>query len=273
MRGSGPDRYLVLGDPVEHSLSPVMHNGAMAALGLAATYERRRVDDAGMVRASEEMRRGDLSGANITMPHKRLAAELADRVSPEAGRARSVNTWVMVEGTIEGHSTDVVGVRRVVHEQCLPGDGPVVVLGTGGAAAATAIALADRPLTIMARRQAAGMDLVAECGVMAEVRDWTEHPPAGLVVNCTPIGMAGDAMPERMIEYATGYLEMVYAHGETSAEKAVRARGLPVAGGVHLLASQAEASFEMWFGVAPPSGLMYGLAYKYLKERQKRVES
>lgn len=266
-------RYLVLGDPVEHSLSPVMHNAAIAALAIDAGYGRRRVDAAGMRQTFAELRRGDLAGANITMPHKRLASELVDRLAPDAARARSVNTWARSNGLIEGHSTDVIGVRRVVREQRLPTEGPAVVLGTGGAAAATVIALSDRPLTIMARRPEAGLTMAEECGVEAEIRHWSSHPPAGLVVNCTPIGMGTDNMPARMIEGATGYLEMVYAHGQTRAEATVAAAAVPVAGGLHLLAAQAEASFELWFGVAPPADLMYRAAYKSLKERSKRVES
>jgi shikimate dehydrogenase len=265
--------FLVLGDPVEHSLSPVMHNGAIEALGLSADYGRRRVNADGMRTTFTEMHKGLLAGANITMPHKRLAAELADRLGPEAARARSVNTWVLHNGEVEGHSTDVVGVRRVVAEQGLPSDGPVVVLGTGGAAAATVIALSHRPLTVMARRPEVGRLMVEECDVEADVRPFEEVPPTGLVVNCTPIGMQSEMMPDRILDAATGYLEMVYARGTTPAESALKTRSIPVAGGLTLLAAQAEASFEMWFGVAPPNGLMYRLADKSLKERSKRVES
>jgi shikimate dehydrogenase len=265
--------FLVLGDPVDHSLSPIMHNGAIEALALRAVYDRRRVDGPGMHRSCDEMRQGLIDGANITMPHKRLAADLADRLAPDAARARSVNTWVRDGRRVEGHSTDVVGVRRVIVEQRLPVEGPVVVLGTGGAAAATVIALADRPLTVVARRPEAGRAMVDECGVDAEVVAWDVVPPRGLIVNCTPIGMRSETLPHRILNAATGYLEMVYALGPTPAERDLGERSIPVAGGLRLLAAQAEASFEMWFGMAPPPGLMYRLADKSLKERLKRVES
>jgi shikimate dehydrogenase len=265
--------FLVLGDPVDHSLSPVMHNGAIEALALPAEYDRRRVDAAGMQQCCDEMRQGLLDGANITMPHKRLAADLADHLAPDAARARSVNTWVRDGRRIEGHSTDVVGVRRVLADHGLPSEGPVVVLGTGGAAAATVIALSDRPLTVLARRPEVGRAMVDECGVDAEVVAWDVAPPRGLVVNCTPIGMRSEVMPARILNAATGYLEMVYARGATPAERQLGERSVPVAGGLRLLAAQAEASFEMWFGIDPPPGLMYRLADKCLKERSKRVES
>lgn len=255
---------VVLGDPVAHSKSPTMHTAALEALGIAGTYTARRVDAAGMAAAAAEMRTGLLDGANITMPHKRVASDLSDSLSPEAARARSVNTWVPRNGTITGHSTDVVGVRVVIERAGLP-DGPVVILGTGGAAAASLIALEDRPLTVMARRPAEGAEMARRCGVEAAISSWEETAPAGLVINCTPVGMGGEPLPERFLAQATGFFEMVYASGTTPAEKAARSAGIPVAGGLELLAAQAEASFELWTGTAPPPDVMYRSVDKHLK--------
>jgi shikimate dehydrogenase len=255
---------VVLGDPVAHSKSPTMHTAALAALGLAGTYAARRVDAAGMAAAADEMRGGLLDGANITMPHKRVASDLSDLLAPEAARARSVNTWVPRHGTITGHSTDVVGVRVVIDRAGLP-EGPVVILGTGGAAAASLIALEGRPLTVVARRPEAGIEMARSCGVEATILAWDEPIPAGLVINCTPVGMAGEPLPERFLVAARGYFEMVYASGPTPAELAARTAGIPVAGGLELLAAQAEASFELWTGTTPPPGVMYRSVDKQLK--------
>ncbi len=268
----GPRRFVVLGDPVEHSLSPVMHSAAFHALGLDAEYVRLQVDAEGMISAAAAVRAGEFDGANITMPHKRLAAELADRLADGARRAQSVNTWVRSGASIEGHSTDIVGVRRVVQELGMP-EGPFVVLGTGGAAAASLIALEGHEITVMARRPDAGRAMAARCGVTAEVRPWDDRAPSGVVINCTPIGMSGEVMPDRFLDAATGYLEMVYARGETAAERTLVRRQVPVAGGISLLAAQAEASFELWFGVTPPPGIMYGSVDKCLKEDAGEVES
>jgi shikimate dehydrogenase len=257
-------RFVVLGDPVSHSMSPTMHTAALEALGIPGTYVARRVDVEGMQEAATEMRRGDLDGANITMPHKRVAAELADVLAPEAARAWSVNTWVRIDGDIVGHSTDVHGVRTVIDRCALP-DGPVTVLGTGGAAAASLIALEGRPITVVARRPEAAADMAAKCGVDIDVLAWDERPSPGLVINCTPIGMHGEALPAHLTGAATGFFEMVYASGATPAEVAARTSGIPVAGGLDLLAAQAEASFQLWTGTTPPPGVMYGSVDKHLK--------
>ena len=263
-------RLVVVGDPVDHSLSPVMHTAALASVGLEGTYEKLAVDAAGLGEVASEMRSGRWDGVNITMPHKRLAAELSDRLAALAYRAQSVNTWVPRHGAIEGHSTDIVGVRRVFER--LP-DGPIVVLGTGGAAAATVVAMEGRPMTVVARRPQAAVAMVERCGAAARVVGWDGPVPAGVVVNCTPVGMAGEALEDRLLHSATGYFEMVYASGPTPAERAARERGIPVTGGLELLAAQAEVSFELWTGQAPPAGVMYRSVDKYLKGSHGGTES
>ena len=92
-----------------------------------------------MVRAGDEVRYGPLSGANVTMPHKQLAFELADRVSEAALRSGAVNTLVGRDGEVWGHNTDVDGIRAVWSSASLPTDRPVLILGTGGAAAGVVV--------------------------------------------------------------------------------------------------------------------------------------
>jgi shikimate dehydrogenase len=259
-------RLVVLGDPVEHSRSPLMHNAALRALGLEGRYEARRVDEAGMREAAAEMRRGLLDGANITMPHKRLAFELADQVEGEARRAGSVNTWVVREAVVVGHSTDIPAIRRVFRQRRLP-EGAVTILGAGGAAAAALVALADRPVTVVARRPDAAGAMIERCRVPAAVVSWDEAMIAGgTVVNCTSLGMDGEAIPSRLLDGAEAWFEMVYARGATPAERIARGRGLPVSSGLDLLVAQAEASFELWTGLTPPAGIMYRAVDKVLKD-------
>jgi shikimate dehydrogenase len=233
-----------------------MHNAALKALGIPGRYEARRVDGVGMAQAAAEMRMGLLDGANITMPHKALAFELADEVVGDALRAGSVNTWVPIQGRIEGHSSDITGIRRVVEARGL-GEGRASVLGSGGAAAAALVALEGRQVRVIARNREKAAAMVARCGVESEICDWADCDGVGVVVNCTSVGMHGEALPIRFLEQATGYFELVYAGGETPAEAAARSRGVPVASGLDLLAAQAEVSFELWTGIAPPSGVMY----------------
>jgi shikimate dehydrogenase len=242
-------RLVLLGDPVAHSLSPQVHTTALEAVGLDGTYTARRVDSEGFVAALEELRGGRLDGANITMPHKGLAAGAADLLSSDAGRAQSVNTLVRREGRIMGESTDVDGIRRAWGD--LP-EAPVVILGTGGAAAAALLALEGRPLRVAGRRPEAAVELIERVGVDARPVEWSEPVEGMVVVNATPIGMRGESLPDRLLAGARGLFDMPYATGQTPAVAAARSAGIPVVEGVEMLLHQAALSFRIWTGVDAP---------------------
>lgn len=238
----------LLGDPVAHSLSPRLHRAALRSVNLDGTYDTRRVDADGMRQAVENIRRGLLDGANVTMPHKRLAAELCDELGDRARRAQSVNTLVRSAAGVRGENTDVTGVEEAWNG--LP-DGPVLVMGAGGAAAAAVLALEGRPLHISARRQAAGRSLLDRLGVEGDVVPWGRGVAGAVVVNATPIGMHGEELPADVLEPASGLFDMPYGSSETPAVAAMSARGLPVVAGVEMLLNQAAASFHLWTGLTP----------------------
>jgi shikimate dehydrogenase len=262
-QGSSPESDLVklavLGDPVSHSKSPAIHNAALAAVGIAGTYEARKVDDGGVRAAFDEVRSGALSGFNVTMPHKGLAAELCDRLDPDASRAGSVNTVALIDGALWGFSTDVGGIRDAWGE--LPAAAPVLILGAGGAAAASCVALSDRPVYLAARRFGAGADLARRLEArgleitLGEVR-WGVPVVGSVVVNCTPIGMRGESLPEGVLAGCAGLFDMAYGSMVTPAVLATRKMGREVVEGIDLLVFQAARSFAIWTGLNPPIEVM-----------------
>lgn len=252
-------KLAVLGDPVAHSMSPAIHNAALAAVGIAGTYEARKVDERGVRAAFDEVRSGALTGFNVTMPHKRLAAELCDRLDSDASLAGSVNTVAAIEGAVWGFSTDVGGILDAWDD--LPSDGPILVLGAGGAAAAACVAHRNRPLYVAARRFGAGADLARRLALrglqttIGEVR-WEVPVIGSVVVNCTPLGMKGESLPGQVLEAADGLFDMAYSSTATPAVLAARQTGLKVVEGVDLLVSQAARSFAIWTGLVPPLEVM-----------------
>ena len=245
---------VLLGDPVEHSLSPAIHNAALAASGLSGTYTARRVDEGGVREAFAELRSGLLDGLNITMPHKGLAAQLCDQLEPEARRAGSVNTAYLVEGVVHGLSTDITGIHDVW--SALPRSGPVLILGAGGAAAAACIALADHPLFVAARRDHTVGDLATKLDLdLGEVR-WGVPVVEAVVVNCTPLGMMGESLPDHIVTLASGLLDMAYGADPTPAVRYLTSKGKPTVSGRDLLVAQAARSFSVWTGLTPPLGAM-----------------
>lgn len=247
-------RFVVVGDPIEHSRSPRIQQAALDWNGISGWYGKRQVDEAGMRAVVDELRAGALHGVNVTMPHKLLAAELADDLSPDAARCFSVNTLSLVDGRVRGDSTDVAGVRWA-WETTGWTDEPAYVLGAGGAAAAALVALEGRPLAIAARRREQAESLVARVGVDATVVPWGSAV-AAVVVNATPIGMQrGAELPGPVLEAAAGLFDMVYGR-HTEAQQVAAAREIPYCDGGPMLVGQAAASFSIWTGVVAPRAVM-----------------
>lgn len=244
-------RFVLLGDPVGQSRSPTIHRAALAAAGLLGRYEARRVDARGVYAACGELRAGALDGANVTMPHKRVAAAAADRLAPEAARGGAVNTLALQDGEVWGHNTDVSGIRAAWDRAGLP-SGPVLVLGSGGAAAATLVALQHRQLAISARRPGAGTALAERLGIAAPEIPWGESRAGAVVVNATPLGMAGEDLPAGILESAVGLVDLPYGGEPTPAVLRSRAAGLPTVDGIDVLVAQAARSFEIWTGRPAP---------------------
>lgn len=256
----------VLGKPVAHSLSPVMHEAGLAALGLAGSYVAIDVDEAGMRRHAGLVRSGALTGANITMPHKRLAAELSDVLTETATRAGAVNTWYRRDGALFGHTTDVHGVREVIVRKSLPTTS-ILVLGSGGAAASALVACDGMSVTVSARSEAKARRLVDDTGVDAGIVEWGTTVPGALIVNATPLGMGGEPLPPGLVAGAGGVFDMTYGDRPSPALLEARREGLPHADGIDLLAAQAEASFHIWTGLRPPDGLFEQVARNASRSR------
>jgi shikimate dehydrogenase len=249
-------KLVVLGDPVDHSRSPAIHTAALEACGIEGTYTARRVDEAGMAGAVDEVRYGRLSGANVTMPHKRLAFDLADRVTETALRSGAVNTLVRRDGEVWGFNTDVDGIRAVWNSIPLPPDRPVLVLGSGGAAAGAVVAVADRPIVVSARRDHAAAALIERTRTDGSTLPWETPLEGAVVVNATPIGMGGESLPRAVLDRASGFFDLTYGPTESHAIRYARERAIPCADGKELLIAQAAASFEIWTGIPAPVDVM-----------------
>ena len=245
-------KLVLLGDPVEHSRSPAIQGAALEAAGIDGTYEARRVDAAGMVAAIEEIRYGSLDGANVTMPHKQLAFELAGRVSADALRSGAANTLVRSEGEVWGYNKDVTGIQSVWTTAGFPDDASVLILGTGGAAAGAVVAAAERTVMISGRRPEAAADLLSRVRVEGTVVPWGSAVDCAVVINATPLGMNGESLPDEILAGASGFFDLTYGRAEAPSVERARSLGIPVADGRDMLLAQAAAAFEIWTGIFAP---------------------
>lgn len=243
-------KLAVVGDPISHSLSPDIHRAALEAAGIDGSYTAIQVDSTGMAEIVADIRRGDLDGVNVTMPHKGVAAALVDDLSEEARLARSVNTIVRrPDGTLVGHSTDVTALRRLWP---LDTSTPALILGAGGAAAAACLAAGERTLYVSARRPEAVTHLRHQLEMDLIRVPWGTAVVNATVVNATPVGMAGEALEPRLLELAAALVDLPYGAEETPSIAHARERGLTVVDGLEVLIAQAADSFRLWTGREAP---------------------
>lgn len=252
----------VIGDPIAHSKSPLIHGFWLKALGLAGDYRRAHVvPDALAAFIAERRDDPDWRGCNVTIPHKVAVMDLVDDPGNIRGTIGAMNTVVrQKDGTLIGTNTDAAGFYAPLAELDLEG-APVAVVGAGGAARAVLFALARANVghvTILNRSPLKAMGLLATFGLKGDVVGLDAAlPPVSLLVNSSSLGMTGQPpldlalspLPEEAIVY-----DLVYSPLQTGLLKAAGARGLDTVDGLDMLIGQAALAFELFFGASPPEG-------------------
>ena len=267
-------RAFLLAYPAGHSLSPAMHNAAFAQLGILARYEALEVAPDALAAAVAALRRPEVYGANVTIPHKVAVMPLLDELSEEARRIGAVNTIVNRDGRLMGCNTDAAGFLRALREDggFEPAGVSAVVLGAGGAARAVAYALLQAGVSRLAlynRTPSAAQALAAwlERGAKVEVLEPSALPEAvrasQLLVNATSVGMAqpGEASARSPLEPGLlpreGFVcDLVYRPAQTRLLREAAAAGLRVQNGVPMLVYQGAEAFRHWTGQAAPVQVM-----------------
>ena len=249
----------VIGSPIGHSLSPALHNAGYEALGLDWAYLAFEVAEGGAAAALAAVPALGLGGLNVTMPLKADAAAAVDRLTAAAALG-AVNTVVPEKGGLLGDSTDGPGFLACLADEGFdPAGRRCLVVGAGGAARAVVLALGGAGATVLvaARRP-------QEAARAAELADGTVVEPeaaddAALVVNATPVGMAGrPGLPVDPGRLGPGQLviDLVYDPRETELLTAARARGAATADGVGMLVHQAALAFRAFTGEEAPLAAM-----------------
>jgi shikimate dehydrogenase len=265
--------YAVLGDPVDHSLSPPMHNAAFRALGLDAVYVALRVPRARLGAVLPSLRDAGFGGVNLTVPLKEEAYRTVDRRGADAEALGAVNTVRFSGRGLEGFNTDGAGLLMALDARFDPDvkTGPALLVGAGGAARAAAIQLAlagCRDLRILNRtvdRARAVADEIARLAPGCSVR--TGGPDAAreladgaiLVLQATSLGLkADDPPPAPASIFGSGQcvMDMVYTQGETPFLREAAAAGAHTANGLEMLLHQGALAFQLWTGREPPVDIM-----------------
>ena len=269
----------IVGWPVEHSLSPAIHNAAFAAAGLDWAYVPLPVPPEGLSEALTGLAALGFRGVNVTMPHKTETADLLEELSEDAQLLRAVNTIVVRGGALEGHNTDAPGFGRFLRRDAGfdPAGAEALIYGAGGAARACALALARAGvgrITVAARdvaRAAPLASIVESVGVpLAVVRPAdVEGSVADLVVNATPVGAPGaEPAHPALPQLGPGVLvvDLLYDPPTTDLQRRAREAGATAVGGLGHLLEQAALSFELWTGTPAPLDVMSAAALALLAD-------
>jgi shikimate dehydrogenase len=261
-----PERLVLLGHPLGHSLSPVFQNAALRVAGIQVRYESLDVPRSAVDQTLEDLRRERAAG-NVTIPYKDVVHDACDRLTETARAVGAVNTfWTAVDGALVGDNTDVDGFRVAVQELLgEPGAGEVVALiGAGGAAAAVLRALErwpDARVRVYSRTLQRAEQLVKRFKVPADVVSSAETAVDGstFIVNATPVGLLDDAVPVAIgaLPARGVVLDLAYRPGETAFVRGAKARGLRAMDGLTMLVEQGALAFERWFGIIPDRGAMW----------------
>jgi shikimate dehydrogenase len=276
--------FCVIGDPIEHSLSPAMHNAVFKKLGLNCAYAAFRVAPENLGSAIKGMRAMDFGGANITIPHKVDVIEFLDELSEEARIIGAVNTIKFGE-KLTGYNTDGYGALWALRSSSADPNGKnILILGSGGAARAIAITLALKgeiaSLTILGVVKEELRKLVDDINKGTKIRaagkmmtDETkkeEIAKADILIHCTPVGMhpkTNETLVTRdVLRKGLVVMDIVYNPLETKLLKEAKKAGAKTIGGIEMFVNQGAESERIWLGIDAPVELMRRAVLKELKK-------
>jgi len=274
----------VIGDPIEHSMSPVMHNAAFDKLGLNYLYVPFRVKKEELGKAIAGMRALNIRGLNVTIPHKVAVIPFLDELDPLAQKIGAVNTIVNDDGALTGYNTDASGFLQALLERGIEPRGKnVVVLGAGGASRAISFILAERGAHLVILNRLLELDWAEELASRisqvfkkeVEALELNKEKlakvleKADILVNATSVGMSPnrDETPVSpdLLKPSLTVFDIVYNPIKTRLLREAEAAGAETISGVDMLVWQGALAFELWTGVKAPVKLMKDAAIKGLQ--------
>lgn len=275
----------LIGDPVDHSMSPAIHNIAFSEMGLDYVYVAFRVKAEDVPAAIEGMKALDIKGLSVTMPHKVAVPRLLDKLDPLAEKIGAINTIVNDGGILTGYNTDATGFLQAMLERGIdPKDKNITILGAGGASRAVSFILADRGanLTILnrleefdwaielARKISQTFSKSVEALELNKENLIKALEKADILVNATSVGMSPNInvtpVPAELLKPGIVVYDIIYNPIKTRLLKDAEAAGAEIISGVDMLVWQGVLAFEIWTGKKPPFEPMKAEAIKHLKD-------
>jgi shikimate dehydrogenase len=278
----------LIGDPVEHTMSPAMHNAAFEKLGLDYIYLPFRVPSESLGDAVSGLKALNVRGFNVTIPHKVAVIPCLDEVDAIAGKIGAVNTVVNDDGKLTGYNTDAAGFLQAMLEQEIqPAGKNIIILGAGGASRAISFILADNGARLTVLNRKLELDWAFELARRIHEDLGSEVTPleltaenlsavlakSDIIVNATSVGMSPEKdyspVPAGLLKPGLIVFDIVYNPVRTKLVREAESSGARTVSGVDMLAWQGALAFEKWTGQQAPVDLMRREAIKNLEEHEE----
>ena len=250
-------KYLVIGNPIKHSLSPKLHNYWIKKNNIDAVYDKKLLNEDGIESIISQVKKGKIDGINVTVPFKKSVITFLDEMSPEANESQSVNTIYKENDKIVGHNTDIagfeLGLRYYKYDVI---DKKVFILGGGGVVSSIILALKKMGASkiILSNRTKLKAEDLKKSFTDLEIIDWGKTPEFHMIVNATSIGLKKD--DEIKLDYADigpnkFFYDVIYNPQQTNFLKKGKMFGNRTENGKMMFIYQAHQAFTIWHKVIP----------------------
>jgi shikimate dehydrogenase len=250
-------KFLVIGNPIEHSLSPTLHNYWIKNNGIKAIYEKQKLDESELEQFIAQIKKENINGVNVTVPFKKTIIPFLDELSIEANKTQSVNTLYFKNDKIVGHNTDIIGFETSIEKSKYNiFNKEVLILGSGGVVPSIIFALNKMKVSKIkiSNRTKEKAERLKENFKNIELIEWGEVPNFDMIINATSIGLKEEDNIKLDFSSISGnkfFYDVIYNPSETNFLKVGKKLGNKTLNGKFMFIYQALAAFNIWHGLKP----------------------
>ena len=250
-------KFLVIGNPIEHSLSPILHNYWIEKNTLNAVYNKKKLDLSDLENLIKDVKEKKIDGINVTVPFKNSIIPFLDKLSEEAKKTQSVNTIYLKDKMVVGHNTDIEGFELAIKSTNYDLIGKkVLLLGAGGVSSSIIVALKNMQVNkiLLSNRTHFKAQNLKKIFNELEIVEWGKIPDFDMIINATSLGLNNDDIID--LDYTKigadkFFYDIIYNPPETSFLKLAKEKGNKTENGIKMFVYQAQASFKIWNNVVP----------------------
>ena len=250
-------KFLVIGNPIEHSLSPKLHNYWIKSNGIDAIYEKQKIDENDLEQVVLQIKKKKIDGANVTVPFKKAVIPFLDELTVEAQNTQSVNTLYLKHNKVIGHNTDIIGFETSIEmSEYNILNKEVLILGAGGVVPSIIFALKKMKVSKIkiSNRTKDKAENLKKLFKDIEIIEWGEIPNFDVIINATSIGLKKDDyinLDFTLISKNSFFYDVIYNPRETNFLKTGKSLGGTTLNGKLMFIYQALSSFNIWHGIEP----------------------